>query len=405
MYKELEDKYIDLLVNRCLTFKKSKALFIDYPSDLDDFVNRLVQKVKDMGIDDICLNRTNREEKHSILLNSTPEEIEKNPYFSHEIWDTYAKKNSAFLVFSSVFPHFYDDIESEKILASAKASRTTKPIYREKQKNGDISWCIAVMPNKVWAKDKFPELSESDAYHKLFSLMMDATMVNSDNPVKMWNDFLDNQRMIVDKLNKLKIKKMHYTNGLGTDLELELTDESIWQSAGYEYNDRLVNMPSYEVFSSPNKWKTNGIVYAALPLTYSGRIIEDFWIKFKDGKVIDFDAKTGKEVLESIIKSDDNSSFLGEVALVSKNSAIAKLNFVFGETCLDENASCHLALGDSYPDCVRDGLKKTREELDCLGLNKSNTHVDFMMGTSDLNIWAETNEGMKHIFKDGEFNL
>lgn len=400
----MEEKYINLLINRCLKLEKNGALFINYIKELKPFVEKLTLKVKEKGINDIYLKEIDSKEKHDILKKSTIEEIKNNPYFNNSVWDEYAKKNAAFLMIDSVIPHLYDDISEEKIALMQSISQMTKPIYRRKQLNNEISWCIAVMPNKMWAKDRFPYLSEKDAYNKLFELMMHATMVDKENPILEWNNFLENQKRIANKLNDLKIKKLHYKNSLGTDLEISLSEKAIWECAGYEEN-MIVNMPTYEIFTSPDKRYTNGIVYSTMPLTYNDYVIDNFWLKFENGKVIDYGASVGKEILKGIINGDDGAKFLGECALVSKNSAIAKLDFVFGETCLDENASCHLALGEGFKDCIDKGLEMSDESLDELGLNKSNNHVDFMIGTKDLDIWAETEQGLVQIFKDGEYNI
>ena len=305
---------------------------------------------------------------------------------------------------STEFPHYFEDVPSENISAAAFKMRNTKPIYKKKQELDEISWCIAVMPNNIWAKDKFPNLDAPDAYKKLFELMMNCTMVTSDNPIKNWNDFLKKQALLTEKLNKLNITSLHYINSLGTDLKIMLPKNVIWRSAG-STKDMIVNMPTYEVFTSPDYRYTKGIVYSSRPLMYSGALIDKFWLKFKDGKVIDYDALVGKDILKGIIESDEYSSFLGEVALVSKNTAIAKTNFVFGETCLDENASCHLALGTGFLECILNGEMLSVDERRKIGLNFSSNHVDFMIGTDDLNIWAETNKGKVLIFKDGDFNI
>lgn len=403
MFDEIESKYANLLVNRCLDLSKSNSLFIHYYNDNKSLIDKVIVLAKEKGIDDIYLDELDKEERHN-HLNKSLKEIENDSYFDSHIWDEYAKKNAAFLMISTEFPHYFDDISPDKMTAAALKSRTTRPIYREKQALNEISWCIAVMPNVVWAKDSFPDLSEEDAYEKLFNLMMIATMVDTKNPIDEWNKFLDKQRKLVKKLNDLEITSMHYTNKLGTDLYVGLPQKVIWECAGYGDN-LIVNMPTYEVFTSPDYRYTSGIVYASKPLMYGGALIDKFWLKFKDGKVVDYDAYVGKEILKGIIESDDYSCFLGECALVSKNSGVAKTNFVFGETCLDENASCHIALGDAFPECIEGGFESTREDLMKKGLNHSTNHVDFMIGTDDLNITAMTNEGEKLIFKDGDFNI
>ncbi len=404
MIEELENKYVNLLIDRCLSFKKSKSLFINYYSDNDAFVEKLVTSAKSRGIEDIYLDRNDKEERHQKLLQSV-EEINNDDYFDDAIWDEYAKKNAAFLMLSTEFPGYFADIPSENMTAASLKTRTSKPFYKLKQLTNEISWCIAVIPNKIWAKEKFPDLSEEDAYNEYFKLMCHCTMVDKENPIEEWNKFLDRQRMLVSKLNELQITNMHYTNSLGTDLVIGLSPDALWQCAGYEGSDVIVNMPTYEVFTSPDYRLTEGVVYASKPLMYGGALVDKFWVKFKDGKVVDYDAEVGKEILKGIIESDEYSCFLGECALVDKNTAIAQTNFVYGETCLDENASCHIALGDAFPECLKGAEDESVEERRNRGLNHSDNHVDFMIGTDDLNIMAETKDGEILIFKDGEFNL
>ena len=164
-------------------------------------------------------------------------------------------------------------------------------------------------------------------------------------------------------------------------------------------------MPSYEVFTSPIYNKTNGIVYSSKPLFYNDACIDSFWIKFKDGKVIDFDAKVGKEVLEEIINSDEYSCYLGEAALVEAGSPIDAMNINFGTTLIDENASCHLALGAGFSECIQNGTLMDEKELFSHGINVSRQHVDFMMGTDDLNIIGTTHDGKEiKIFENGKFS-
>ena len=404
MIEELENKYVNLIIDRCLSFKRGKSLFINYFDDNEKFVEKLVTKAKSKGIDDIYLDRHNKEERHQKLLQSV-EEIKNDDYFDASIWDEYVKKDAAFLMLSTEFPGYFADIPSENMTAASLKTRTSKPIYKLKQLTNEISWCIAVIPNKIWAKEKFPDLSDEDAYNEYFKLMCHCTMVDRENPIEEWDKFLDRQRSLVKALNDLQITKMHYTNSLGTDLVIGLSPGALWQCAGYEGEDIIVNMPTYEVFTSPDYRLTEGIVYASKPLMYGGALVDKFWVKFKDGKVIDYDAEVGKEILKGIIESDEYSCFLGECALVDKNTAIAETNFVYGETCLDENASCHIALGDAFPECLKGAEEESIDERRDRGLNHSDNHVDFMIGTDDLNIVAETKDGEMLIFKNGEFNL
>ena len=249
--------------------------------------------------------------------------------------------------------------------------------------------------------------NDSTAYHKLYLTIMKMCMVDRDNPIEEWNKYIKENNYYKNILNDLNIIKMHYTNSLGTDLYVELPSHNKWVNLDKPDamgNQMIANMPSYEIFTSPDCRKTNGIVYASKPLYYNDICISDFWLEFKDGKVINCYAKEGQKILENLIQQE-RADYLGEVALVPYNSPISNTGLVFNETLFDENASCHLALGSGFVKCF-DGYEKLDEEqLREKGLNVSTTHVDFMIGTNDLKIEAETNKGKVLIFKNGNFNL
>ncbi len=401
----LEEKYIDLLLNKCLNFKKSKSLFISYNKTNQDFIDKLVIKANEMGINDIGFDCEDIFITHDKLKNISLEDIEKDPYFNKEIWNIYAERNASFLIFTSEFPHVMDDIDSKKITMAGYINRKTRKLFREKEISYEIPWCIAALPNEIWAKDIFP--NSNNAYQELFLVIFKMCMVDKESPIKSWDKYLDNLAEKVNYLNNLNIKSMHYKNSLGTDLTIYMNKDSLWSSACLDRDlDMFVNMPSYEVFSSPNYLKTEGIVYNSKPLVFLGEVIDNFYLKFKNGKVIDFNAETGYNVLAEIIKNDNNSCYLGEVALVNYDSPISNTNLIFGTTLFDENASCHLALGDGFRECLKNGNNLTKEELLLSGVNQSDTHVDFMIGTNDLEIEVETFDGNKLVvFKNGNFNI
>lgn len=403
--KNLEEKYIDLLLKRCINFNNSNSLFISYQSENFDFVNELVKRAKQYGIDDIYLHDENIYKKHEILKNISVEDIDKHPFFNKQIWDEYALKGASFLILESEYPGLMDDIDSEKIAKACYIERVTRPIYKKLQLEFKIPWCIANLPSKAWATNLFPTLEESEAYNKLFELICEMCMIKTSDPIESWNAFLEQQKRLEEKLNSLKISEMHYQNSLGTDLQIELTPNTTWHSIGSLGKNMLVNLPSYEIFSNPNFRKTNGIVYSSKPLCYNGSFIKDFYLEFKDGKVINYGASEGKDLLKSIIDSDVYSSYLGEVALVSCDSPISNTNIVYGNTIFDENASCHLALGNGFPECIIDNELYSEEELIDLGVNPSKNHVDFMIGTNDLEIEAKTCKGKVLILKNGKYNI
>lgn len=403
MNQELEQKYIELLLKKCLNFQKSSSLFISYEKENRPFINRLVDYAKTLGIKDIYLEENDSYHKHDILKSITKEEITTHPLFNKQIWDEYAKKDANFLMFVTEIPDLMKDIEPEKITAASLVSRKTKPLYAKKQSLSQIPWCIAALPGQKWAEQLFPQAK--DAYNKLFHLIIKMCKVDTENPIISWTEQLTKLTNIVTKLNSLEITKLHYTNSLGTDLYLTLPKNHQWASASDGNATFLANMPSYEVFTTPDYRQTNGIVYSSLPLIYGGAQIKDFWLEFQNGKVINYNAKEGKEVLKGIIESDEQSCYLGECALVDINTPISQSNTIFGSTLFDENASCHLALGEGFPECLKTNSPLTESELLKQGINVSQTHVDFMIGTNDLTIEAQTNQGKIQIFKNGHFNL
>lgn len=403
--KELEEKYIDLLLNKCINFNNSKSMLISYKKENKTFVEKVVEKAHELGVEDIFLAEEDIYQKHDILKNISVEEIDTNEYFNKKIWDEYALKGASFLMLESEYPNLMDDISSEKLARARYIDRITRSIYKKLQLEFKVPWCIAALPSKSWAKKLFPEMSEEEAHDKLFELICQMCMVDTEDPKESWNKFLQEQNKMQEKLNQLEIKSLHYQNSLGTDLYIELTPNTYWHSAGSLGENMLVNMPTYEIFTNPNFRKTNGIVYASRPLHYNGRLISDFYLEFKEGKVINYDAKEGKDLLKEIINSDEYSSYLGEVALVNNDSPISNTGIVYGTTLLDENASCHLALGNGFAECIEGGESMSEEELIEIGVNPSKNHVDFMIGTPDLQISVETNQGKKIIFKDGNFNF
>lgn len=394
-----KEKYADLLINRCLSVKENQPLLITAPTECIDFIRIVSKTALKSGVKDIYYDFTDEILKHDQLEYLENNDIKNSRIFNKKIYDEYAKKGAAFLMLYGDNPDGLKDIDKEKIAYSAKISRTSRPIYKKLQSTNEVPWCIASVATNEWSKKVLP--NSKDPINDMWNLIFKMTLVNKKDPIKEWDNKVKKNNSLVEKLNKLEIKTLHYKNKLGTDFEVGFND-NLWCGAGAKAKDGrdiIVNMPTEEVFTVPNKYTANGIVYASKPLVYNSSIINDFWIEFKDGKVVNYDAKIGYEVLKSIIEIK-NGNYLGEVALVDKDSPISKSNILFYETLYDENASCHLALGDSFPECIKSN--KTNKEL---GINESKTHVDFMIGTNDLEIIAETNKGKVTIMKKGKFVL
>ena len=294
-----------------------------------------------------------------------------------------------------------DDIEPEKIAIMTKQSRESRPIYRKMVEHCELPWCIAAYPGKRWAKEIFP--NSQNSYQELKEAIYKICMIDKNDPINCWELQLEKMSLTIKYLNSLALTKLNYQNSLGTDLTIHLPESYSFESA--KDGKVIVNMPSYEVFTSPIYNKTEGIVYSSKPLCYSGAIINEFWLRFEKGRVVDYGAKTGEKILKEIIEADKNSCYLGECALVENNSPISNLGLIFGTTLIDENASCHLALGSGFPECIKNGIKMSDEQLLAHGINVSKSHVDFMIGTPDLTIVGTTKDNKKiPIFVNGNFS-
>ena len=399
-------KYAELLLKRGLCIKKGEPLVINAPIESIDFIRVLTEVACKLGVDDIYYDWYDDELKHIELNYYNEESIKKSRFWNKEIHDEYAKKGAAFLFLTSSNPEIMNDIASNKLKTASDISLATRKTYREMQSNNRVDWCIASVATNAWGKLMFPDSLNPKL--ELWNLIFDICLINEDNPLIAWDNKMAKNKDICHKLNDLNIKLLHYTNSLGTDLTVELSKHAIWCGGSSSINNRepIVNIPTEEVFTTPNKFKTNGIVYTSLPLVHGGILIKDICLEFKDGKVINYSASSGLDELKNIIESDNESNMLGECALVDKQSKIAMSNKLFYETLFDENAACHIALGRGFKECLQSGDKLNDSELEEKGYNKSVNHVDMMIGTKDLNITATTYDNKEIIiFKDGSFNI
>lgn len=399
-------KYAHLILKKGLCINPNQPLLINAPIEAIEFVRVLTKVACELNIKDIYYDWTDEELKHTQLQYFNEEEIKESRFWNKTIYDEYAKKDAAILFLITTGDNLMKDIEPSKLKIASSHSLQTRKLYREMQSNNQIDWCIASVATKEWANLLFP--NKENSLEELWETIFDICLVNTENSEEAWTKKMAENKEMCQKLTDLNIKKLHYTSENGTDLTVELAKKAIWCGGSSKIKDRepIVNMPTEEVFTTPNKYSTNGIIYASMPLVHSGITIKDIMLEFKDGKITNYNASTGLEELKNIIELDKESSMLGEIALVDKNSKIAKTNILFYETLYDENASCHIAVGRGFKECLKDSENMNEQELEKIGYNNSKNHVDIMVGTNDLNITATTYDNQEIlIFKDGSFNL
>ena len=292
----------------------------------------------------------------------------------------------------------------------AKARKMSYPILRPyiDQREGKQQWCIAAVPGAAWAKKVFPGMRTSQAIEKLWEAILSTSRVNED-PIKAWEDHNADLRDRCAYLNSLQIRSLHYTADNGTDLTVGMIPEAVF-CGGAEVSRQGItfnpNIPTEECFISPKRGEAEGIVYSSMPLSYQGQLIENFSLRFENGKAVEAKAEKGEELLNTMITMDEGAAYLGECALVPQNSPICQSGILFYETLFDENAACHLAMGAGYADTINDHHNKTLEECRALGINDSMIHVDFMIGCDTMNIDAHCADGkVVPIFRNGNWTF
>ncbi len=410
MNKRLEN-FARLAVEFGVNVQKGEDLLINSPIESPELARAMAKAAYERGarlvsIDfrDDYLTRLAYTYQDQKTLNEVANwKIEKLKYQIEE-------KRSNRISISAQDPDLLDGLDQEKIAQAIRENSKMTKDFVKYSMNDIISWLVISVPTKKWAKKVFSELTEDQAYDKLWELILDVSRIDEswDITKKNWQEHLEGLDNKANYLNSHQFEKIVYKSSNGTDLSVGLPKNHIWMSAGStnEKGDKFVpNIPTEEVFTSPLYNKVDGKLVASKPLVYNGVVIDDFYFIFEDGKVVDFDAKYGKDALEKMLDSDEGSRYLGEVALVPYDSPISNSNVLFYNTLFDENASCHFALGKAYPTTVEGGVDVDDDKLRDIGINDSLIHEDFMVGSSDLEITG-IKEGREYkIFENGNWAI
>lgn len=400
-------KYAELIVKQGVNLQKEQELVIDASIENYQLVREIAKVAYNIGAKDVIVHYTDEQISRLRYENCDQKHFETVPNYLKELRNEYAFKHAAIISITSENPDAMKGIDAMKIMTYSKAVHIACQPFYDHLDLGIDRWCIVGAPSLAWANKVFPDMSDQEAVDALWRSIFHVTKCDQDNPIEAWNEHRHSFEKRVAILNEKKIKSLHYTNALGTDFTVGMNQDYLFAGGGSYTTDGIYsfpNIPTEEIFTSPARYETNGIVYSSMPLIHNGQIIDEFSITFKDGKVIDYQAKVGYDALKGIIETDEGSHYLGEVALVPYDSAISQMGILFYNTLFDENASCHLALGKGFSECIKNGLSMNKDQLFEKGINDSLTHVDFMIGTKDLSIVATLEDGSQMpIFKQGNF--
>ena len=301
-----------------------------------------------------------------------------------------------------------DGLKGMNMEKVTKARQMSYPIlkpYRDRRENKE-QWCIAAVPGEAWARKVFPGMRTNTAVEKLWEAILSCSRVTED-PIKAWEAHNADLKTRCDYLNSLHIRALRYTADNGTDLTVGMIPEAVWRGGGDTSLQGIYfnpNIPTEECFISPMRGKAEGVVYSTKPLSYRGQLIDGFWFRFAEGRVVDCGAKQGEDVLKTMVSMDEGAAYLGECALVPQKSPICESGILFYNTLFDENAACHLALGMGFADTIDNFQEKSLEECRELGVNDSMIHEDFMIGCDSMNIDGICEDGSSvAIFRNGNW--
>ena len=391
-----------------VNIQPGQKLFINSPIETAEFARTLAGAAFEAGAGDVFVHYTDEN-----LTKIRYEKAEKDvlchiPEWVITKYNEILKDGGAVISISAAEPGLFAGINGEKLKAVSKAKQAAAAAYNSAIMANKNRWCVISVPSAAWAVKVFPQARTRDqALELLWSAIIRATHSSEHDAVAYWRrqDNTFKRRSAI--LNEKQYDRLHYKNSLGTDLTVGLPKNHNWSGGSEVAQDGVVffpNLPTEEIFSAPDKERVDGHLVSSYPLIYQGRMIDHFHLDFRKGKVVGYSAKTGQDVLEELITSDDGAEQLGEIALVPNDSPISKMDLLFYNTLFDENASCHFAFGAAYPGCVKGGEQMSEEELSKSGLNQSRTHVDFMVGTDDLEITGILPDGTEElVFKDGNF--
>ncbi len=405
MKKTVLRKYARLIAEAGVNVQRGQEVFIVAGLDQPEFVKMVAEECYKLGAARVTVDWDYQPLSKVDNKYCTVETLGTLTNYQKARWEYYVEKIPCRIYLDSDDPDGLRGVDQDKMLRAQQMRYPLIKGYRDALEN-KYQWCIAAVPGPAWAKKLFPELTVHQAVEKLWEAILSTSRV-TDDPVAAWEQHNADLHARCEHLNSLGIEKLHYTASSGTDLTVGMIPEAEFKGGGDTSLQGIFfnpNIPTEECFISPMRGQAEGIVYASMPLSREGQLIENFWIRFHEGRAVEWHAERNEQLLKNIITADEGAAYLGECALVPFDSPIQNTGLLFYNTLFDENAACHLALGMGFADTIKGFENKTLEECRALGINDSMVHVDFMIGTADLSIDAVTKSGeVVPVFRNGNW--
>ena len=405
MKKSILRKYAHLIAVTGINVQKGQEVFVAAELDQPEFVKMVVEECYRAGAKRVIVDWNYQPLDKLHIRWRSQKNLSTLESWEEARWQHYVKEIPCRIYLVSEDPDGLKGINQEKFAKAQQEKYKVIRPYRDQIEN-KYQWCIAAVPGAAWAKKLFPKLPKGQAIEKLWEAILAASRV-TDDPVQAWKEHNDDLARRCAYLNALGIETLEYRSANGTNFRVGMIEDAEFKGGGetsllgHYFNP---NIPSEEVFISPKRGVAEGVVYSTKPLSYQGQLIENFSIRFENGKAVEVHAEKNEELLKKIVSMDEGAAYLGECALVPYDSPIQNTGLLFCETLFDENAACHLALGMGFADTIRNIEKYTLDECRAKGINDSMVHVDFMIGSADLDIDAHTRDGKTvPIFRKGNW--
>ena len=404
MNQKIYENYAKLAVKIGINLQKGQDVSITASTRLVDIVKELVKECYENGARSVKVEWTNEQIDKLHWLYQDTEVMSEVLTWQEEKAKYNAETLPCKIYVDDEDPNAYEGVDVTKMAEVRKARFKVLKKYRDMSDNKD-QWLIVAVPSPSWAKTVFPELETEEAVAKLWEAIIKTMRLDTEDPVQAWENHIANLSDKSNKMNAMNLDYVTYKSANGTDLTVKLQPNHIWLSAretNLQGIDFTANMPTEEVFSMPKRDGVNGVVVSTKPLSLNGQLVENFKITFKDGKAVEVEAEKGLEALNTMLDMDEASRYLGEIALVPYDSPINQTGLLFSNTLFDENACCHFAFGFAFKNNIKGYETMTEEDFKEVGFNDSVNHVDFMVGSEDLEIKGYDFEGNEYvIFQNG----
>ncbi|WP_275400989.1 aminopeptidase [Enterococcus faecium] len=405
-FNKLLKKYARLIAETGVATEKGHTVVLQISVDQAPLARLITQEAYKLGAAEVIVQWTDDQIQREFLLHAATDRIENVPQSKIDQADEWLEKGASRISVVSADPDAFAGVDSHRVATYQAAAGKALMNLRKATQANKVSWTVVAAAGKQWAAKVFPDLPEEEQVDALWDQIFKTTRVYEENPVLAWKKHDEKLAKKAEELNQEQFSALHYT-APGTDIIIGLPKNHLWEGAG-SYNARgekfMANMPTEEVFTAPDSHRVDGYISSTKPLSYAGTIISGMKFTFKDGKVVDFSAEQGEDVLAKLLDTDEGARRLGEVALVPDPSPISQSGIIFFNTLFDENASNHLALGSAYAFSVKGGTEMSDEELAEAGLNRSQTHVDFMVGSDKMDIDGIREDGSTvPIFRNGDW--